>query len=209
MQVTSHWVEIIPPTQVPITYLHYSESWSRVESIFPAKNTVFLRFEAELTVYFLQKHSVSEIWSRVDSLFPAKTQYFRDLKQSWQFISCSNTSFRNLKQSWQFISCKNTVFLSSEPELRVYFLQQHKFSRSEAELTVYFLQKHSVSEIWSRVDSLFPAETQCFRRSEAELTVYFLQKHSVFGDLKQGPALRHGAEMEKRKNSSGAATLWH
>ena len=49
----------------------------------------------------------------------------------------------------------------------------------EAELAVYFLQKHGVSDIWSRVEILFPAKHTVFLIFEPELTVYSLQKRSV------------------------------
>ena len=126
------------------------------------KHTVFLRYEPELRVYFVQKHSVFELQTRVESLVCPKTQCFWSANQSWGFILCNNTVFLDMNQIWGFILHKNTVFLSYEPELNV-----------------YFVQKHSVFEIWTRVEGLFCAETQCswdMNQSWGSI----LHKHTVF-----------------------------
>jgi len=118
-----------------------SQSWQFIS----CKHTVFLSSEPESTVYFLQKHCVFELWTRVDSLFFAETK-FEDLPPMWLFpfapllenaIWLSFWSIWGkwwaLNQSWQFILCRNTVCL----------------------------QTHCVFvELWTRVDSLFCAETK-------------------------------------------------
>ena len=51
-------------------FWHMNQSWGFIL----CKNTVFLRYEPELTVYFVQKRSVFRKWTRVEGLFCAKTQ---------------------------------------------------------------------------------------------------------------------------------------